>query len=56
LVDFINHDLKVHSVTKESRKAVVKLLTALPVHITDLVGLDRAVVADGGIALEEIDT
>ena len=56
LVDFIEHDLKVHSITKESRKQLVKLLTALPVHITDLMGFDRAVIADGGIPLEEIDT
>ena len=56
LVDFIEHDLKAHSITKESRKQLVKLLTALPVHITDLMGFDRAVIADGGIPLEEIDT
>jgi predicted Rossmann fold flavoprotein len=52
----LDQDLKVHSITKESRKALVKLLTTLPVHITDLMGLDRAVVADGGIPLEEVDT
>jgi predicted Rossmann fold flavoprotein len=55
LVQNIDPDLKVHSVTKEARKALVKLLMALPVTITDLMGFDRAVIADGGIPLEEID-
>ena len=32
------------------------MLKALPVTITGLMGYDRAVVADGGVSLEEIDT
>ncbi len=32
------------------------ILKALPVTITGLMGYDRAVVADGGVALSEIDT
>jgi predicted flavoprotein YhiN len=31
-------------------------LKALPVSITGLMGYDRAVVADGGLSLKEIDT
>jgi predicted Rossmann fold flavoprotein len=46
---------KVHSITKEERKYIVQLLKALPVTITGLMGFDRAVVADGGIALDEVD-
>ncbi len=46
---------KVHSITKEERREIVYLLKALPVSITGLMGYDRAVVADGGVALEEID-
>lgn len=46
---------KVHSVTKEDRKKLTNLLKALPVSITNLMGYDRAVVADGGVALQEID-
>ncbi len=56
LKDQINPDTKVHSVTKEQRKIIVNLLKALPVTITGLMGYDRAVVADGGVALSEIDT
>ena len=47
---------KVHSVSKEERKRIVRMLKALPLSITGLMGFDRAVIADGGVALEEIDT
>lgn len=52
----INFETKVHSVTKKDRKKIVHLLKALPVTITNLMGYDRAVVADGGVLLEEVDT
>ena len=55
LLPEVNFNTKVHSVTKESRKKIVDLLKALPVTITNLMGYDRAVVADGGVPLEEID-
>lgn len=56
LVDFIDPETKVHSITKENRKKIVHLLKALPVNITNLMGYDRAVVVDGGVSLSEIDT
>jgi predicted Rossmann fold flavoprotein len=56
LLTDVNFETKVHSVTKEDRKRIVHVLKALPVTITGLMGFDRAVVADGGVALEEIDT
>ncbi len=46
---------KVHSVTKENRRDIARLLKAIPAHITELMGFDRAVVSDGGIPLSEID-
>lgn len=52
----IDFTKKVHSVTKDERKLIIKLLKALPVTITGLMGFDRAVVADGGIHLSEVDT
>lgn len=52
----IKPDAKVHSITKEERKTIVETLKALPVTITHLMGYDRAVVADGGVPLSEIDT
>jgi predicted flavoprotein YhiN len=55
LLSDINFEKPVHSITKEERKKIVQLLKALPVEITGLMGNDRAVAADGGVVLEEID-
>jgi len=52
----INFETKVHSLSKENRKTLVRALKALPLTITNLMGFDRAVVADGGVPLTEIDT
>ncbi len=52
----IDFEGKVHSVTKEQRKKIVQMLKALPLSITNLMGYDRAVVADGGVILSEVDT
>lgn len=49
-------DKKVHSITINERKRLLDLLKHLPLTIDGLMGLDRAVVADGGIPLDEIDT
>ncbi len=56
LLPDLNLDTKVHSIAREDRKKLVNLLKALPVTIKGLMGYDRAVVADGGVNLEEIDT
>ena len=47
---------KVNEVTKEERKKIVRLLKSLPLAIEGLMGFDRAVVADGGVPLGEVDT
>lgn len=52
----INFATKVHSITKEQRSQIVHTLKALPLTITGLMGNDRAVAADGGVTLSEIDT
>lgn len=49
-------ETKVHSISKEDRKKIIHLLKSMPVTITGLMGYDRAVVADGGVPLDEIDT
>ncbi len=46
---------RVHSVTKEERKAIIHLLKALPCTVQGLMGYDRAVIADGGVDISEID-
>jgi predicted Rossmann fold flavoprotein len=47
---------KVHSISKEDRKKIVHTLKALPLTVAGLMGMDRAVVSDGGVTLEEVDT
>ena len=49
-------DIKSHSVTKEERKRLVHILKAAPLTITGLMGVDRAVISDGGVPLAEVDT
>ena len=52
----IDPEKKVHSITKEERRFLCQSLKALPLTVTGLMGFDRAVVADGGVPLSEIDT
>lgn len=56
LIDFIDSETRVHSLRKEDRRKIINLLKAMPVTIVGLMGLDRAVVTDGGVSLKEIDT
>ena len=56
LQDTMDITKKVHSITKGERKVLVHLLKALPLTIEGLMGFDRAVIADGGVPLSEIDT
>ncbi len=51
----LDTEIKVHSVTKEDRKVIARMLKALPLTVTGLMGFDRAVVADGGVPLTELD-
>ena len=56
LLKGIDPDTKVNSISKSARRKLVLLLKALPITVTGLMGYDRAVVADGGLSLEEVDT
>jgi predicted Rossmann fold flavoprotein len=56
LLSEIDLDKKIHNVTKLERKRITELFKNLPVNITNLMGYDRAVIADGGVTLAEIDT
>lgn len=56
LVRGVDPEKKVHSVTKEERRKLVDLLKNIPLTIAGLMDFDRAVVADGGLLLSEIDT
>ncbi len=45
-----------HSVRTEDRKKLVKQLKAITLTVKSLLGKDKAVIASGGIPLEEVDT
>lgn len=55
LEEVLDISTKVHSVSKEDRKKIIYLFKALPLTIDGLMGFDRAVIADGGVELKEID-
>jgi len=52
----VERDLRANSVRTETRKKLIELLKHFPVSIEGLMGMDRAVIADGGIPLTEVDT
>lgn len=54
LGDELQHT-KVHSVSKEVRNELVDRLKAMPLTITGTMGLDWAVISDGGVDLKEVD-
>lgn len=56
LLPSIDQSKKVHSISKQERKTLVNLLKALPITIVGLMGYERAVVADGGLAIQEVES
>lgn len=56
LLQDVDTETRAHSVSKEVRRQLVDLLKALPVAVKGLMGFDRAVVADGGLDISEVDT
>ncbi len=51
----LDPEKKAHSVTRDERRALANILKSLPLTIAGLMGFERAVVADGGVPLVEID-
>ncbi|MDB5237032.1 MAG: aminoacetone oxidase family FAD-binding enzyme [Parcubacteria group bacterium] len=51
----IDPETKTHSVTKEQRRLLAELLKGTSLTITGLLGFEKAVVADGGVPLTELD-
>lgn len=51
----INGDTFCHSVKKDQRLALVKLLKAMPMKVENLLGANKAIVTSGGVSLEEVD-
>jgi predicted Rossmann fold flavoprotein len=51
----INPDTFCHSVTREERLNLVKLLKDLRMQATGLLGVEKAIVTSGGVVLTEVD-
>jgi len=51
----IDGDIPSHSVRKDQRVALVKLIKAMPMKVKSLLGENKAIVTSGGVALEEVD-
>lgn len=51
----INGETANHSVSTENRKKLVTLMKAVPLHVSGLLGADKAIVSSGGVALEEVN-
>jgi predicted Rossmann fold flavoprotein len=49
-------DKKINIVSQKERKLMARTIKALPLTVTGTMGYDWAVVCDGGVPLEEIDT
>lgn len=47
---------KVNTVTQEERRAIIRAARSLPLTVTGTMGYDWAVICDGGVPLEEMDT
>jgi len=44
-----------HSVRTESRKALVAIIKAIPLHVSHLLGADKAIVSSGGVTPKEVN-
>lgn len=51
----INPETLCHSVTKEERLKIVKIIKEMPMRVLSLLSAEKAIVASGGVALEEIN-
>ncbi len=49
-------ETKVHSVSRDDRHKLVDVLKNMPLTVTDTMGMDWAVISDGGVDLKDIDT
>lgn len=51
----LDPDLPLHQLPRESRLSLARLLKDIPLHVSGLLGPDKAIVTGGGVALDEID-
>lgn len=51
----INGETFCHSVSSEERKNLTKLFKTVPLHVSKLLGAEKAIISSGGVALQEVD-
>ena len=51
----INGDTPNHSVRSEDRTAIITMMKSVPLHVSGLLGSEKAVVSSGGVALSEVN-
>jgi predicted Rossmann fold flavoprotein len=51
----INPEKPVHSISRDERLALVRLVKELSMTVSGILGEDKAIVTSGGVALEEVD-
>jgi predicted Rossmann fold flavoprotein len=51
----INPDTPSHSITREERLFLVQLLKNINIEVDSLLGVEKAIVTSGGVALDEVD-
>jgi hypothetical protein len=51
----IDGDATCNSITREMRVRLGKCIKAVPIHIEKLLGADKAIISNGGVALTEVD-
>ncbi len=51
----IDPDTPLRQLTREHRKAFCTVLKAMPIHVSGLLGTDKAVVTGGGLSLKDVD-
>lgn len=51
----VDADKPNHSVTKDERTKLIHLVKAIPLHVKELLGADKAIVSSGGVKIEEVN-
>lgn len=51
----ISPEIKCHSITRENRKTLVKLLKTFSLSVKGLLGTNKAIITSGGVALTEVN-
>lgn len=51
----IDNEIKCNSVTREDRLKLIQVLKNIPLHVKKLLGVEKAIITSGGVALDEVD-